>query len=192
MSDERVCKACGAALVRRPGEDLSNFRKRVTCSQSCAHKSVTGRPRLDLAPRKCIICGRLFRFDRRNKESTTEFQRRKTCSRKCRNVRVAQMVSARYREPDRIRNSPYPIEWRSIVRKLIRERDQHTCQLCGATPTDRAFPVHHIDYVKGNICPDNLITLCHSCHPKTNHDRPYWHAYFVTFMAQREDVEVAA
>jgi len=38
---------------------------------------------------------------------------------------------------------------------------------------------NHIDYNKKNCNPDNLITLCHSCHSKTNHNRNYWVKKFV-------------
>lgn len=38
--------------------------------------------------------------------------------------------------------------------------------------------VHHIDYNKFNCNPENLITLCKSCHVKTNHNRNYWINYF--------------
>jgi len=57
------------------------------------------------------------------------------------------------------------------MRKAIRERDDYTCQLCGKYP---AFEVHHIDYNKKNNEPENLITLCKSCHIKTNKNREYW------------------
>ena len=37
---------------------------------------------------------------------------------------------------------------------------------------------NHIDYDKRNNDPKNLITLCHSCHSKTNYNRNYWINYF--------------
>lgn len=38
--------------------------------------------------------------------------------------------------------------------------------------------VHHIDYDKYNCNEQNLITLCRSCHPKTNFNRDYWKLFF--------------
>jgi len=35
-----------------------------------------------------------------------------------------------------------------------------------------------IDYDKLNIKPKNLISLCHSCHMKTNYNREYWRQRF--------------
>ena len=38
--------------------------------------------------------------------------------------------------------------------------------------------VHHIDYDKKNLDMNNLISLCNSCHTKTNYNREYWINYF--------------
>ncbi len=52
----------------------------------------------------------------------------------------------------------------------IRIRDKHTCQLCCTKWKDRKikrkFHIHHIDEDKLNSHPDNLITVCCSCHFK--------------------------
>ena len=44
--------------------------------------------------------------------------------------------------------------------------------------------IHHIDYDKRNSNPINLITLCSSCHPKTNFGREKWKKLFQNFMQQ--------
>jgi len=53
----------------------------------------------------------------------------------------------------------------------VRERDDHTCQICGEerAPDDRALDVHHIiALVDGGCSADELlISLCGSCHHKT-------------------------
>lgn len=38
---------------------------------------------------------------------------------------------------------------------------------------------NHIDYNKHNLSPENLVTLCKSCHAKTNFNRNYWIKYFI-------------
>lgn len=72
----------------------------------------------------------------------------------------------------------YAIDWSRSLRIAIRERDKYTCQLCNERQGDRAFAVHHIDYDKLNSNPNNLITLCASCHSKTNSKRENWIKYF--------------
>lgn len=60
----------------------------------------------------------------------------------------------------------YSPDFTKKFRRLIRERDQHTCQRCGAAWTrgTKTFHVHHVDFSKTNNDPANLITLCLSCH----------------------------
>ena len=75
---------------------------------------------------------------------------------------------------------PYPLGWTKTFKEQIRYRDAYKCQLCGMPEIEagRKLDVHHIDYDKDNIAPKNLITLCHSCHSKTNHNREYWQNFF--------------
>lgn len=65
---------------------------------------------------------------------------------------------------------PYSVDWTTTLRRSIRERDNYICQLCN----QYGNIVHHKDYDKKNCDPDNLITLCKSCHSKTNYSRKYW------------------
>jgi len=69
----------------------------------------------------------------------------------------------------------YSVDWVGTLKRSIRERDHYTCQLCQKEP---ATSCHHIDYNKENCNSDNLITLCKSCHSKTNQKREYWQNYF--------------
>ena len=68
----------------------------------------------------------------------------------------------------------YTVDWNETLKRSIRERDKYICQLCSCQQGDNALDVHHIDYNKKNCNPDNLITLCRSCHSKTNVNRNYW------------------
>jgi hypothetical protein len=71
---------------------------------------------------------------------------------------------------------PYSIDWTDTLKKAIRERDCYICQVC----SEYGNTVHHIDYNKKNGNSNNLITLCVSCHIKTNKNREYWKNYFTT------------
>jgi len=70
---------------------------------------------------------------------------------------------------------PYSVDWTEDLKRAIRKRDKYICQICNQEP---AICVHHIDYDKKNCNSNNLITLCNSCHTKTNHKRDYWTKYF--------------
>jgi len=69
---------------------------------------------------------------------------------------------------------PYPTTWTAHFRKAIRKRDNHTCALCSKVQGEKRFAVHHINYDKEDLRPENLVTLCKSCHSKTGSDREYW------------------
>ena len=76
---------------------------------------------------------------------------------------------------------PYTEEFNKELKELIRNRDNYQCQLCGCPESEegRNLAIHHIDYVKKNCKPFNLISLCISCHMKTNKDREKWQKYFI-------------
>lgn len=51
------------------------------------------------------------------------------------------------------------------VREYVLFRDEHTCQWCQGKSKDAVLNVHHIESRKtGGDCPDNLVTLCETCH----------------------------
>lgn len=65
---------------------------------------------------------------------------------------------------------PYCDTFTESLKTKIRMRDRFTCRVC----KKHGFVVHHIDYNKLNACESNLVTLCRSCHAKTNFDRGKW------------------
>lgn len=51
------------------------------------------------------------------------------------------------------------------VREYVLFRDNHTCQCCKGKSKDKILNVHHIESRKtGGDAPNNLITLCETCH----------------------------
>lgn len=78
----------------------------------------------------------------------------------------------------------YSEYWTDYLRDSIRIRDNYVCHECGTHQDELSFgqvkklDVHHIDYDAYNLNPDNLISLCRSCHMKTNYNREYWLNYF--------------
>jgi len=69
---------------------------------------------------------------------------------------------------------PYNLDWTKTLKRSIRERDHYTCHLCNRP----GKCIHHIDYNKNNCNPNNLVTLCKSCHMKTNFNRKLWIKFF--------------
>jgi hypothetical protein len=75
---------------------------------------------------------------------------------------------------------PYPTTWNFRLREAIRDRDGRECQVCGKAENGERLAVHHIDYEKTNIAPENLVALCHTCHCKTVTNRDQWQAFFIS------------
>ena len=51
------------------------------------------------------------------------------------------------------------------VREYVLARDRHVCQWCQGKSKDPVLNVHHIESRKtGGDSPDNLVTLCETCH----------------------------
>lgn len=75
-------------------------------------------------------------------------------------------------------NKPYPFEFNKILKEDIKNRDGHKCGVCDKKTQKLA--IHHIDYNKDNIKFENLISLCYSCHGKTNYNRDCWVEFFQT------------
>lgn len=51
------------------------------------------------------------------------------------------------------------------IREYVLFRDSHTCQCCKGKSKDKILNVHHIESRKtGGDAPNNLITLCETCH----------------------------
>lgn len=76
---------------------------------------------------------------------------------------------------------PYPYQWKKTLKRSIRERDNYTCQICGCF----GKYIHHIDYDKDNIDPDNLITLCLKDHGRTNGHRKDWEESLLAIVEER-------
>ena len=84
------------------------------------------------------------------------------------------------KKPFKLSGKEYDPNW-SEIRKIIYRRDNWHCKECGIKTTingSHKIACHHIDYDINNNNFNNLITLCLSCHCKTNYNREDWTNYF--------------
>ena len=73
------------------------------------------------------------------------------------------------------RLDPHGREFNESLKSKIRERDNHQCRLCGKFETRKKHHIHHINYIKTDNRPGNLISLCIPCHAMTTvQDRNKW------------------
>lgn len=131
----------------------------------------------------CAYCNKkLLLFPSRLKNAINNF-----CNKTC---------NAKFRNGDKspswkggISFEPYPLGWNNTYKEQIRYRDSYKCQICDIPEVEccRKLDVHHKDYNKKNIKQDNLISLCRSCHVRTNSNREYWLNYF-----KKENTEIVS
>ena len=70
-------------------------------------------------------------------------------------------------------------------KESIKDRDNYECQNPDCWGTSKRLSIHHIDYIKKNCCPENLITLCNSCNSRANKNRECHAAYYKRVMERR-------
>lgn len=85
----------------------------------------------------------------------------------------------------------YDINFNNNFKRAIRKRDNQICMLCGIhrEKLSKVLDVHHVDYNKFLSIPQNCISLCHACHPKTNYNRKYWTIFFQSLLSDRYGYE---
>ncbi|MBV9228570.1 MAG: HNH endonuclease [Chloroflexi bacterium] len=82
-------------------------------------------------------------------------------------IEVAQFDIQKIRHPEiegkQYQQGPQLGFWN--VREYVLARDYHACQWCHGKSKDKVLNVHHIESRKtGGDRPDNLVTLCETCH----------------------------
>jgi len=86
---------------------------------------------------------------------------------------------------------PYCDAWADKeFKEDIKLRDNCECQNPDCWGISKRLCIHHIDYVKKNCNPSNLITLCTSCNVRANRDREYWREFYVSIMLKRGLINV--
>jgi hypothetical protein len=76
-------------------------------------------------------------------------------------------------------------KWEEGQRARIRARDGHKCFVCLKQEDGDAHHVHHIMWDAAYSDDKYLVTLCHSCHSKTNRVHKVQRALWIYFFTKR-------
>jgi hypothetical protein len=76
-------------------------------------------------------------------------------------------------------NEPYCREFTPDFKDIIKSRDNYTCQNPDCWGMSNILTVHHINYIKKDCEPSNLICLCNSCNSRANSDRESWQQFYM-------------
>lgn len=179
-----TCEQCGKEyVVDKPSSNKGRF-----CSLQCAGRwqaehvkgeahPNSGRkfgrnekrygPPITLA---CVVCGKEF------STKASHLDRRRCCSKECLATLQSQAFAGDNNPNWRGGYMPYYGPSWPNARRLVRQRDNYTCQDCGITEAElgQELDVHHLDRF-GNYGPehheeanrlDNLVSLCKACHTR--------------------------
>ena len=82
---------------------------------------------------------------------------------------------------------PYNKYFNNKFKRAIRKRDNQICMLCGIhrEKLNTSLSVHHINYNKLLSLKENCISLCKSCHTRTNSNREHWTKFFQSLLSER-------
>lgn len=168
---EVQCHNCGKTIFRQ--KKLIESVNLVFCSRKCRIDYFVGENHpLSLKSKvKCFYCG----TEILRKKCEIETYDKLFCSMECRDAYSRGENHHCWRGGS---SEPYGVEFNERLKIEIRHRDHHLCFLCGKAENGKTHSCHHIDYNKKNNDKSNLVTLCASCHSKTNSNRKYWEQYF--------------
>lgn len=158
---KKTCLACEKQFEVKPGKNYRKF-----CSNKC-HGTYRKQPKKRSI---CLECKKEF--------EVLWWPTQKVCSQECSKRYFVGKNSHTWRGG--LKSEPYDLNWTKRLKRSIRKRDNNTCQVCGGHRSQfkRALSIHHINYVKTDSVPSNLISLCDGCHRMTNFRRRSWQVYF--------------
>lgn len=164
------CDHCGATIERKPSH-LAKYETNY-CGRECKAAAQVGLPKVAIRNGEWLPCGtcgvEVWRTPATRQANTYCSIR---CSSKDKETRASERPGSRgelhWRWLGGRSSLPYMPGWTPSLRRAIRRRDGNRCGLCDIAPEKPGIlVVHHIDRLKVNHDPSNLVTLCRSCHVK--------------------------
>jgi len=170
MKDAYCCKACAQAhhavknapTCQKCGKAMPGRRHRKYCSEECERAA---RPPKKLPDRVCPWCGTTF---------TPKVAKAQHCSRACADAAHSQRM--RGKGNSNYKTGTSYAKWYAEMRPLIMERDDRRCVVCQGTEQTAIvtwkgqqvsrtnLTIHHINEDPTDNAPENLVTLCKTCH----------------------------
>ena len=179
------CKNCGEPfLVRKnkPGEFCDNF-----CGNHGEHNSMYGKKRPEMCGENHPMWGKKHSPEIRKKMKENQPDRagiKNSFYGKQHTLKTKKQMRENHADISGKNNSnwkggiscePYCDVWiDKDFKESIKERDGYQCLNPMCLKNSKTLCIHHINYIKKDCNPKNLITLCNSCNSKANYNRE-WH-----------------
>lgn len=158
VKNSQPCLACGK-VKRRQGS--------LYCSRPCALANLRATWNAKIKPRMCKFCKEPFQ---------RTFTAQQYCTRNC--ADAAHSVRMRGKGNSNYKDGMSYAKFYAEMRPLVMDRDGRKCVVCsteelpfvairsGQEVTRTNLHVHHINEDVNDNRPENLVTLCHKCHPR--------------------------
>jgi len=191
---KNVCPVCG--------KEFESFPMRVKkseilyCGRECyaidQSRRFSGKdhPRYkEKIIRKCQNCGKEFEeYEYRIKDNRGIY-----CSKRCQNIAFGESVKGDKNPLWRggVSFEPYCPKFNNEFRSRVRTYFEYKCLLCGKSQKEngKKLCVHHVNYKKEACCDEDIpryfVTLCVSCHAKTNNNREKYQKQFEKMIEKR-------
>lgn len=156
---KKICQQCKKTFLIIP----SISKRRKFCSLDCKKKGMKGRIFGHKFQKGILVWNKGKHWSKEHRKKLSEIHKRNP-NRFWLGKKGNQVGEKHWNWQGGKSYEKYPQDWTITLRRSIRERDNYTCQKCKKQQGDIAFIVHHKDYDKKNCNPENLITLCRSCH----------------------------
>ena len=141
---KRICKTCKKEFITSP-----SMNKKY-CSMKCYNRKQNKNVNWKGGLPRCISCNKII-------------SRKSLRCKKCANKLI---YNPNWQGGKSF--ELYPFNFNKELKELIRRRDNYKCKKCGKAQIElkRKLHIHHKDFNKQNCNPNNLISLCNSCHNK--------------------------
>ena len=183
---QKICQGCEKIFSKALNKSKIDWEKTKYCSTKCWYKTIKGKGNPFWKPKAKRVC-KECKKDFFVKQHELKHHLCIFCSVQCRaknkewkeersKILIEKGSCAGKRNgawKGGIARLPYPYEFYK-AKKQVNKRDELKCGLCDKFGKE----THHIDYNKKNNQLENLITLCPSCHSKTNFNREKWQQFF--------------
>lgn len=187
---EVECSYCGKKK-EVPANQIKAYRKHFCYETNCMGQWMAENLKGESHPRwverfsvDCAYCGKAL--------SLTKYEKDAYDYHFCKGTDCYDKFRSENQTGDRNSNwqggksfEPYPIEFNNSLKRKIMERDNYQCQNPQCIKTSEISNIHHIDYDKDECHPNNLITLCGSCHSQTNGNREYWKIFYSDLLSRQ-------
>jgi hypothetical protein len=172
MGEIKIANA-GIPLTKKRKKELSILKKEHWANPNSPYNSKETREKMALS-QKAKWQNPSFDAKTRNKKIGVALKGRKiTWTDKISKTRIELGVAKGEKNPnykDGKSKEPYPAEWTTTFKEVIRKKNNYKCQVCGISQnallkiSKQKLITHHIDRNKYNLDEENLISVCVFCH----------------------------